>query len=65
LNKIMSKDEHTQQKLAEHDALLKNQQSAFLDLQRVVGDISKILGKRPEGQFSGSTEPNPKGRNQT
>ncbi|KAD4385637.1 hypothetical protein E3N88_25806 [Mikania micrantha] len=59
LTQLVAKDANTQKTLAEHDILLKNQQSAFLDLQRSVGDIAKRLDERPQGQFSGSTQPNP------
>ncbi|KAD6119830.1 hypothetical protein E3N88_11101 [Mikania micrantha] len=45
--------------LHEHDVLLKNQQSAFLDLQRTVGDIAKRLDERPQGQFPGQPQTNP------
>ncbi|KAD4178635.1 hypothetical protein E3N88_27226 [Mikania micrantha] len=51
----------SQVKLQEHDTLLRNQQSAFLDLQRSVGDIAKRLDERQGGSFSGNTEANPKG----
>ncbi|KAD3337382.1 hypothetical protein E3N88_32902 [Mikania micrantha] len=37
LQQLIAKDQHTQVKLQEHDTLLRNQQSAFLDLQRSVG----------------------------
>ncbi|KAI3814138.1 hypothetical protein L1987_18885 [Smallanthus sonchifolius] len=59
LMQLVAKDASTQKILHEHDILLKNQQSAFLDLQRTVGDIAKRLDKRPEGQFPSGTQPNP------
>ncbi|KAD4385354.1 hypothetical protein E3N88_25522 [Mikania micrantha] len=59
LTQLVAKDANTQKTLAEHDILLKNQQSAFLDLQRSVGDIAKRLDERPQGQFSGNTQANP------
>jgi len=59
LTQLVAKDASTQKTLAEHDILLKNQQSAFLDLQRSVGDIARRLDERPQGQFSGKTQPNP------
>ena len=46
LTQLVAKDANTQKTLAEHDILLKNQQYAFLDLQRSVGDISKRLDER-------------------
>jgi hypothetical protein len=58
LTQLVAKDAHTQKTLAEHDTLLKNPHSAFLDLQRTVGDIARRLEERPQGQFSGSTQPN-------
>ncbi|KAD5803341.1 hypothetical protein E3N88_14701 [Mikania micrantha] len=61
LQQLIAKDQHTQVKLQEHDTLLRNQQSAFLDLQRSVGDIAKMLDERQGGSFSGNTEANPKG----
>ncbi|KAI3742924.1 hypothetical protein L1987_60623 [Smallanthus sonchifolius] len=59
LTQLVAKDASTQKILHVHDILLKNQQSAFLDLQRTVGDIAKRLDKRPEGQFPSGTQPNP------
>ncbi|KAI3807729.1 hypothetical protein L1987_23663 [Smallanthus sonchifolius] len=59
LTQLVAKDASTQKILHEHDILLKNQQSTFLDLQRTVGDIAKRLDKRPEGQFLSGTQPNP------
>ncbi|KAK1428221.1 hypothetical protein QVD17_17050 [Tagetes erecta] len=60
LTQLNSKDQETQNRLREHDTILKNQQSAFLDLQRVVGDMAKKMEERPMGSFSGGTEMNPK-----
>jgi len=48
LTQLVAKDAQTQKTLAEHDLLLKNQQSSLLDLQRTVGDIAKRLDKRPQ-----------------
>ncbi|KAD5802838.1 hypothetical protein E3N88_14198 [Mikania micrantha] len=59
LTQLVAKDATTQKILHEHDVLLKNQQSAFLDLQRTVGDIAKRLDERPQGQFSGQPQTNP------
>ncbi|XP_076956832.1 uncharacterized protein LOC143632135 [Bidens hawaiensis] len=59
MQQIITRDQVTQKTLAEHDLLLKNQQSAMLDMQRTIGDIARILDKRPPGQFSGSTQQNP------
>jgi len=60
LTQLISKDQETQNRLREHDTILKSQQSAFLDLQRVVGDMAKRMEERPMGSFSGGTEMNPK-----
>ncbi|KAI3742267.1 hypothetical protein L1987_59947 [Smallanthus sonchifolius] len=60
LAQLMKTDQETQYKLKEHDTLLRSQQSAFLDLQRIVGDIARQLTDRSGGSFSGSTETNPK-----
>ncbi|XP_022019608.1 uncharacterized protein LOC110919652 [Helianthus annuus] len=49
--------------LSEHDLLLKNQQSALLNLQWSVDDIARQLQARPPGQFSGNTQPNPANHN--
>ena len=46
LTQLVAKDAQTQKALAEHDLLLKNQQSALLDLQRYVGDVARRLDKR-------------------
>ncbi|KAD6796712.1 hypothetical protein E3N88_07608 [Mikania micrantha] len=59
LAQLVAKDATTQKILHEHDVLLKNQQSAFLDLQRTVGDIAKRLDERPQGQFPGQPQTNP------
>ncbi|KAD6454135.1 hypothetical protein E3N88_08841 [Mikania micrantha] len=59
LTQLVAKDATTQKILHEHDVLLKNQQSAFLDLQRTVGDIAKRLDERPQGQFPGQPQTNP------
>ena len=59
MTQLVAKDAATQKTLAEHDLLLKNQQSSFLDLQRSVGDIARRLDERAPGQFSGSTQTNP------
>ena len=42
LGKLVLKDQETQKKLAEHDTLIKNQQSTFLDLQRTIEDLVKM-----------------------
>ncbi|KAI3744489.1 hypothetical protein L1987_57571 [Smallanthus sonchifolius] len=57
---LVKTDQETQYKLKEHDTLLRSQQSAFLYLQRTVGDIALQLTDRSGGSFSGSTETNPK-----
>ncbi|XP_076910052.1 uncharacterized protein LOC143567541 [Bidens hawaiensis] len=59
MQQIITRDQVTQKTLAEHDLLLKNQQSAMLDMQRTIGDIARHLDERPPGQFSGSTQQNP------
>ncbi|XP_076938640.1 uncharacterized protein LOC143606911 [Bidens hawaiensis] len=59
MQQILNRDQVTQKTLADHDLLLKNQQSAMLDMQRTIGDISQQLNERPWGQFSGSTQQNP------
>ncbi|KAD4585009.1 hypothetical protein E3N88_22610 [Mikania micrantha] len=59
LTQLVAKDATTQKILHEHDVLLKNQQSVFLDLQRTVGDIAKRLDERPQGQFPGQPQTNP------
>ncbi|KAK1421773.1 hypothetical protein QVD17_24388 [Tagetes erecta] len=61
ISQIVNRDQETQQRLKEHDILLRNQQSAFLDLQRSVGEMSKQLSQqsRQSGLFSGSTQTNP------
>ncbi|KAK1431640.1 hypothetical protein QVD17_08144 [Tagetes erecta] len=66
LSQLVVKDQVTQKSLADHEAilknqdlLLKNQQSTLLDLQRSVGDIARRLDERPQGQFSATTQPNP------
>ncbi|KAD3337155.1 hypothetical protein E3N88_32675 [Mikania micrantha] len=59
LTQLVAKDANTQKILHEHDILFKNQQSAFLDFQRTVGDIAKHLDEMPKGQFPGGTQPNP------
>ncbi|KAD7479839.1 hypothetical protein E3N88_02975 [Mikania micrantha] len=59
LTQLVANDATTQKILHEHDVLLKNQQSAFLDLQRTVGDIAKRLDERPQGQFPGQPQTNP------
>ncbi|KAI3695682.1 hypothetical protein L1987_78681 [Smallanthus sonchifolius] len=43
---LVRTDQETQGKLKEHDTLLRSQQSAFLDLQRTVGDIARQLTDR-------------------
>ncbi|XP_076905366.1 uncharacterized protein LOC143561111 [Bidens hawaiensis] len=59
MQQILNSDQVTQKTLADHDLLLKNQQSAMLDMQRTIGDIAQQLNERPQGQFSGSTQQNP------
>ncbi|KAK1419540.1 hypothetical protein QVD17_28715 [Tagetes erecta] len=61
ISQIVNRDQETQQRLKEHDILLRNQQSAFLDLQRSMGEMSKQLSQqsRQSGSFSGSTQTNP------
>ncbi|KAI3732622.1 hypothetical protein L1987_63829 [Smallanthus sonchifolius] len=59
LSQLVVKDQVTQKTLSEHDILLKNQQSAFLDLQRSVGDMARKLEERLPGQFPGGTQLNP------
>ncbi|KAK1419647.1 hypothetical protein QVD17_28881 [Tagetes erecta] len=58
LNQLVSRDQVTQKRLDEHDILLKSQQSAFLDLQRVVGEVSKKLDQNQVGPFSANTYTN-------
>ncbi|KAI3816628.1 hypothetical protein L1987_16331 [Smallanthus sonchifolius] len=58
-DRLVVKDQVTQKTLSEHDILLKNQQSAFLDLQRSVGDMARKLEERLPGQFPGGTQLNP------
>ncbi|KAK1421883.1 hypothetical protein QVD17_24595 [Tagetes erecta] len=43
ISQIVNRDKATQLRLQEHDLLLKNQQAAFVDLQKMVGDMSKQL----------------------
>ncbi|XP_076942925.1 uncharacterized protein LOC143612962 [Bidens hawaiensis] len=59
MQQIITIDQVTQKTLAEHDLLLKNQQSSVLDMQRTIGDIARRLDERPPCQFSGSTQQNP------
>ncbi|XP_076949646.1 uncharacterized protein LOC143622353 [Bidens hawaiensis] len=59
MQQILNRDQVTQKTLTDHDLLLKNQQSAMLDMQRTIGDIARQLNERPPGQFSGSTQQNP------
>ncbi|XP_076952082.1 uncharacterized protein LOC143625695 [Bidens hawaiensis] len=59
MQQILNRDQVTQKTLTDHDFLLKNQQSAMLDMQRTIGDIDRQLNERPPGQFSGSTQQNP------
>ncbi|KAD4888365.1 hypothetical protein E3N88_20438 [Mikania micrantha] len=59
LTQLVAKDATTQKILHEHDVFLKNQQSAFLNLQRTVGDIAKRLDERLQGQFPGQPQTNP------
>ncbi|KAD6796323.1 hypothetical protein E3N88_07219 [Mikania micrantha] len=59
LTQLVAKDATTQKILHEHDVLLKNQKSAFLDFQRTVGDIAKRLDERPQGQFPSQPQTNP------
>ncbi|XP_076914710.1 uncharacterized protein LOC143573796 [Bidens hawaiensis] len=59
MQQILNRDQVTQKNLADHDMLLKNQQSAMLNMQRTIGDIARQLKERPPGQFSGSTQQNP------
>ncbi|XP_076902631.1 uncharacterized protein LOC143557442 [Bidens hawaiensis] len=59
IQQIVTRDQVTQKTLADHDLLIKNQQSAPLDMQRSISDIVRRLDERPLGQFSGSTQENP------
>ncbi|XP_076921464.1 uncharacterized protein LOC143582873 [Bidens hawaiensis] len=58
MQQIITRDQVTQKTLVEHDLLLKNQQSAMLDMQRTVGDIARRLDESPPSQFSCSTQQN-------
>ncbi|KAI3814002.1 hypothetical protein L1987_18741 [Smallanthus sonchifolius] len=60
LSQLVRTYQETQNKLKEHDTLLRSQQSVFLDLQRTVGDIARQLTDIYGGSFSGSTETIPK-----
>ncbi|KAI3805681.1 hypothetical protein L1987_28267 [Smallanthus sonchifolius] len=51
---LVQRDRDVRQRLDSHDTLSKNQQSAFQDLQRTVGDIAKSLKDRQGGPSSGS-----------
>ncbi|XP_076885257.1 uncharacterized protein LOC143534716 [Bidens hawaiensis] len=58
---LIDRDNNTQQRLAEHDTLLKNQQSLFLEMSRKVDEMMKqMLPNKQVGAFQGSTELNPK-----
>ncbi|KAI3806718.1 hypothetical protein L1987_22632 [Smallanthus sonchifolius] len=54
LAQLVQNDRDARQRLDSHDTLLKNQQSAFQDLQRTVGDIAQSLKGRQGGQYLGS-----------
>ncbi|XP_076907101.1 uncharacterized protein LOC143563450 [Bidens hawaiensis] len=61
LSHLIDRDNSTQQRLAEHDTLLKNQQSSFLEMSRKVDEMMKqMLPNKQVGAFQGSTELNPK-----
>ncbi|KAI3776103.1 hypothetical protein L1987_45866 [Smallanthus sonchifolius] len=49
LDKVREADRDARQRPDAHDTLLKNQQSAFQDLQCTVGDIAKSLKDRQGG----------------
>src|ERR1043165_1340530 len=48
LTLLVAKDENTQKMLAEHDTILKNRQTAILDLQRTLEDIARRLDEEEE-----------------
>ncbi|KAI3816085.1 hypothetical protein L1987_15773 [Smallanthus sonchifolius] len=50
---LVQQDRDARQRLDAPDTLLKNQQSAFQDLQRTVGDIAKSLKDKQGGPYSG------------
>ncbi|KAI3815781.1 hypothetical protein L1987_15463 [Smallanthus sonchifolius] len=54
LAQLVQNDRDAWQRPDNHDALLKNQQSAFQDLQRTVGDIAQVLKDRQGGPSSSS-----------
>ncbi|KAI3797283.1 hypothetical protein L1987_32539 [Smallanthus sonchifolius] len=54
LTHLVQQDKDKRQRMDSHDTLLKNQQSAFEDLQRTVGYIAQSLKGRQGGQSSGS-----------
>ncbi|XP_076941907.1 uncharacterized protein LOC143611611 [Bidens hawaiensis] len=61
LSHLIDRDNNTQQRLDEHDTLLKNQQSSFLEMSRKVDEMMKqMLPNKQVGAFQGSTELNPK-----
>ncbi|XP_076960489.1 uncharacterized protein LOC143636890 [Bidens hawaiensis] len=61
LTHLIDRDNNTLQRLAEHDTLLKNQQSSFLEISRKVDEMMKqMLPNKQVGAFQGSTELNPK-----
>ncbi|XP_076936154.1 uncharacterized protein LOC143603144 [Bidens hawaiensis] len=49
---ILVRDQDTHKKIADHDLLLRNHQSALLDIQRTVGDIARRLDERPQEELS-------------
>ncbi|XP_022024510.1 uncharacterized protein LOC110924831 [Helianthus annuus] len=59
MSQLIVKDQTPQKKLSKHDLMLKNHQTAFQDLQRVVGDMSRKLEERLPDQSAGNTQPNP------
>ncbi|XP_076939610.1 uncharacterized protein LOC143608459 [Bidens hawaiensis] len=59
LSHLIDRDTNTQQSLAEHDTLLKNQQSSFLEMSRKVDEMMKqMLPNKKVRAFQGSTELN-------
>ncbi|XP_076903421.1 uncharacterized protein LOC143558472 [Bidens hawaiensis] len=61
LSHLIDRDNNTHNRLAEHDTLLKNQQSSILEMSRKMDEMMKhMLPNKQVGAFQGSTELNPK-----
>ena len=61
LQQIIENDQLADQRLDEHDILLRNQQDGFLDLQRTIGELARRFDDRPSGTFKEDMETNPRG----